>query len=100
MTRRQWLEVLEAAARAHEANARVMRMLLEYELGDPPNVVRDADKTGPRTPYNSAVALENLKRVYDDSRSAVEKNRVRKIAEQLAAQGHLTDADIATFTRR
>lgn len=97
MKTRQWLEALEAVAQAQEANGRAMRLLLEYELGDPPNVVRDVDKTGPRMPYNSALALENLKRVFDDARSAAERSRVRKVAEKLAEQGHLTDADVANF---
>lgn len=97
MIGRQWLEVLEALAQAQEANARATRLVLMYELGHPPNIVRDADKTGPRMPYKGEVALENLKRVFDEDRSQTERMRVRKIAEKLAEQRLITDADAKTF---
>lgn len=92
MTPKQRLEALEGLATALEALARVLRITIEPD--DPPNVVRDPDKTGPRSAFNGAHALASLKRVFADARTATDRERVRKVARKLAAQGLITDGDV------
>lgn len=97
MNIRRRLELLEALATMQEAAARAMLIALEDD--HPPNVERSADKTGPRSPFSGVRAIDHLKRVLSDARTASERERVRKVARKLAAQGLLTDGDVASLEK-
>lgn len=94
MILRRRLALIEAHVSAIEANSRAIRLLLEED--DPPNVTRTnaADKSGPRSPLTSDVALANLKRMHGEARDAVDRERVRKIAATLAEQGYIDKREV------
>lgn len=100
MTKKQWFNALEAVAQAQEANARAMRLLLAMEYDEPSNVVRDADKTGPRTPFKGALAVENLRKLFADATSEVERTRIRTVVWQLVDEGSITEKEGRSFGPR
>lgn len=91
MILRRRLALLGEVSTAIEALGRAMLIALESD--DPPNVTRDAEKTGPRTPLTADRAISNLRRMYGEARTALERERVKKVAKNLATRGLITDGD-------
>jgi hypothetical protein len=99
MTRKAWRELLDDLVQIQEANARAIRLVRERIADDdsPPNVVREAEKTGPRSPFN---ALANLRRLKVEAKSPRDLKRIHDVALGLAEQGVLTQDEADEFRVR
>jgi len=124
------LRLLEALARAQEAQAEAMRLAIELgehesesgpaRIASPPNVVREAEKTGPRLPFKAppptsplhsqlrskverspaftqGAALRHVRRCYEEATTDDVRLRVIRIMRKLVAQGLLVEQDVAHY---
>lgn len=109
------LRLLEAIARAQEAMAEAAQLAIALEADDdenpistlppPPNVIREMEKTGPRTPYKRdggmpftrERALRHVLRAYAEAIGDTDRKAVVLAMRKLVDQGLLTEEDLATF---
>lgn len=117
------IRILKALIASHEAATQALRMYLEEEPASsepsppPPNVIREQDKTGPRTPFrfpegdpsrrvtkpdttyavNKHTALGHLKRLYSEAESIEDRVELRTMARQLRDMQLLTKDEIAPY---
>lgn len=119
------LKLLDAIARAQDATGEAMMLALELaQEGDdvesartPPNVIREADKTGPRLPYKATTAgeerqkptaysftsftgeraLAHVKKAYEEARTETGRQHVVGLMRRLADHGLFSSEDVAEY---
>jgi nucleosome binding factor SPN SPT16 subunit len=114
------VRLLDTLLAAHEASAEAIRIVLEQEPVSelpPPNVIKEANKTGPRLPFvmpaerpsqkltkpdttyaiNKHTSRGHLARMSEEARTDEDRAHVRRLAERMRKADFITAAELARY---